>query len=132
MSCMKQSSGSSFRKMGVQVLSYELFKDLRSSEKIGRILEVVKGGDIVMLEGRLDSEIEADLIAQAMANISGKFTGVEVAYLGSVKARSFAQKIKEQIVKILVRDRMGITVIGPSKVIKEIKMDPDKLEVLFK
>ena len=129
---MKQSSKSSFKKMGVQVLSYELFKDLRSSEKIAKILEVVKGGDIVMLEGKLDSEIEADLIASAMASISGRFTGVEVAYLGSIRAKSFTQKIKEQLVKILVKDRIGITVIGPSKVIKEIKMDPDKLEVLFK
>lgn len=132
MSCMKQSLRSSFRKMGVQVLSYELFKDLRSSEKISKILEVVKRGDIVMLEGRLDSEIEADLIAQAMANISGKFTGVEVAYLGSIKSKSLAQKIRDRIVKVLVKDRMGITVIGPSKVIKEIKMDPHQLEILFK
>ena len=106
---MKQSSKSSFKKMGVQVLSYELFKDLRSSEKIAKILEVVKGGDIVMLEGKLDSEIEADLIASAMASISGRFTGVEVAYLGSIRAKSFTQKIKEQLVKILVKDRIELT-----------------------
>ena len=49
MNCMKRYSRSSFSKMGVQVLSYELFKELRASEKIKRIFDVVKGGDIVML-----------------------------------------------------------------------------------
>lgn len=117
---------------GVQVLSYELIKNWDSSDKLKKILDIVKKGDVVMLEGRLTAEEETELVYQALANVSGKFTGIEVAFLNSNKSRNILEKVRDSIVKILVKDRIGITVIGPSKIIKEIKMDPNKLEILFK
>lgn len=118
--------------MGVQVLSYELIKDLSTRERINRIIAIVKKGDIVMIEGKLKPEEETDLISYALANVSGKFTGIEVAYLDSKKSQSFVETLKDSIIKVLAKDRFGITVIGPSKIIKEIKMDPNKIEILFK
>ena len=118
--------------MGVQVLSYDLMKSLKSSERISKILEIVKKGDIVMLEGRMSSEEEGVLISKALANVKGKFTGVEIAYLDSKVEDGFIEKFRGQLLKVLAKDRLGITVIGPSKLIKEVKMDPQKLEILFK
>ncbi len=116
----------------MQVLSYELIKRLDSSKRIRRILEIVKKGDIVMIEGKLSPEEETKLITSALANVSGNFSGIEVAYLDSFKAENIFEKIKDKLLKAIARDRFGITVVGPSKVIKEIKMDPNKLEILFK
>lgn len=118
--------------VGVQVLSYELMKTLSSSLKINRILKIVKKGDVVMLEGRLTFDEETELISYALANVSGKFTGIEVAFLDSKKSVSLFDRFKDSLIKVLAKDRIGITVIGPSKIIKEIKMDPNKLEILFK
>jgi len=118
--------------VGVQVLSYELVKNLRSSAKIKRILDIVKKGDVVMLEGKLSSDEEASLITSALESVSGKFSGVEIAYLDSMSSKSLIEKFRDRIVKILAKDRIGITVVGPSKIVKEIKMDPNKLEILFK
>ena len=118
--------------MGVQVLSYELIKNWSDSEKIKKILEVVRKGDIVMLEGRLDPIIETELVSKALSNLSGKFSGIEVAFLNSPKSKSVIDKFRDSILNFIAKDRMGITVIGPSKTIKEIKMDPNKLEILFK
>ncbi len=118
--------------MGVQILSHELIGNLSSSKKIRKILEIVKKGDVVLIEGRLKSEEELSLTSQALENVSGKFTGIEIAFLDSVKSKSPIDTIKQGIIKILAKERLGITVIGPSKIIKEIKMNPNKLEILFK
>ncbi len=118
--------------MGLQVLSYELLKDMKSSERISRIIQIVKKGDVVMIEGRISPEEETELITKALASVSGRFTGVEVAYLDSKSSNTFIEKLKDSVIKLLAKNRFGITVIGPSRIIKEIKMDPKKLEILFK
>ena len=117
--------------MGVQVLSYDMMKRLKSSERISKILEIVKLGDIVMIEGRMSAEEEATLISKALSSIKGKFTGIEIAYLDSKTEDSLIEKVRGTLLKVLAKDRLGITVIGPSKLIKEVKMDPQKLEILF-
>ncbi len=117
---------------GLQVLAYEMMKNLTSEQKVKRILAIVKNKDIVMLEGKLTPDEETDLIAKAMANVSGSFSGIEVAFLSSTRSKSIVEKLRNSILRIIAKDRFGITVIGPSKIIKEIKMDPNKLEILFK
>lgn len=118
--------------MGVQVLSYDFLSRLNSEDKLNRILEIVRKGEIVLIEGRLSSEEETILVSKALGNLSGKFTGVEIAFLDSNKSKSFLDKFKDSIIKIIAGNRMGVTVVGPSKLVKEIKMDPNKLEILFK
>lgn len=117
--------------MGVQVLSYNLIKSLSSQDKTKKILEIVKKGDVVVLEGRMSSEEELALTSSALQSVSGKFTGIEIAFLGSKTEDSTIEKLKASVLKLLAKERYGITVIGPSKVVKEIKMDPNKLEILF-
>jgi len=118
--------------MGVQVLSYDLMKQMSKRDRIGKILEIVKNKDVVMLEGRLDSEEESELITEALESVSGKFSGIEVAFLDSHKSNGILEKLRNTLLKVIAKNRIGITVIGPSKIIKEIKMDPNKLEILFK
>ncbi len=118
--------------MGVQVLSYELMKRTSPAKKIDKILEIVKKGDVVLLEGRMSSEDELNLTSRALESVSGRFSGIEIAFLDSITSKSFADKFKNVLLKMIAKDRFGITVIGPSKIIKEIKMDPNKLEILFK
>ncbi len=117
--------------MGVQVLSYDLLKNLNSKEKVEKILDIVKKKDIVMIEGRLLPEEETILISSALESISGKFTGIEVAFLDSNSSSGIFEKLATSILKMLAKNRFGITVVGPSKIVKEIKMDPKKLEILF-
>ncbi len=117
---------------GVQVLSYELLKGLDSDSKLKKIMEVVKKGDVVLLEGRITADEETTLISQALKNVSGKFSGIEIAFLDSTDSKSVFEKIKGHLLRFLAGNRIGLTVVGPSKIIKEIKMNPDKLEILFK
>lgn len=117
---------------GVQVLSHALLKGLNPTKKLEKIFNTVKSGDIVMIEGRLTADEETTLISKALKNVSGKFTGIEIAFLEGRTQKTFSQKLKDSIIKMLAGDRFGLTVIGPSKIIKEIKMNPEKLEILLK
>lgn len=117
---------------GVQVLSHALLKDFDQTQKLEKIFEIVKKGEIVMIEGRLTPDEETTLISKALKNVSGKFTGVEIAFLEGKQQLTLPQKLKNTLLKLLAGDRFGLTVIGPSKQIKEIKMNPEKLEILLK
>ena len=85
-----------------------------------------------MIEGKLHPDEELGLTSKALSNVSGKFSGVEIAYISSVKDQTIIERFKSTLIKAIAKDRFGITVVGPSKIIKEIKMNPDKLEILFK
>lgn len=118
--------------VGVQVLSYEMLSSLSSNKRIRKILSLVKSGDVVLIQGRLTPDEETTLISSALENVSGKFSGIEIAFLDSKASDSFLGKITHSLLLVLAKDRMGTTVVGPSKLIKEIKMNPEKLEILFK
>ena len=118
--------------MGVQVLSHDLLNELDVSSKVDKILGIVKKGNVVLIEGRLNPQEETDLIAKALEKVSGKFTGIEIAFLEGKESTTIVQKVKKHILKVLVGNRLGLTVVGPSKIIKEVKMNPNKLEILFK
>lgn len=104
---------------------------MESQERVKKILSIVKKGDIVMFEGRLNPDEELQLTTKAMENVSGKFSGIEIAHLGD-DSKNFINKLKRSLISLLNGNAVGITVVGPSKVIKEIKMDPNNLEILFK
>ena len=90
------------------------------------------GMEMLFLEGRLSPNEETDLMAKALENVSGKFIGIEIASLEGKKSTSIMGVVKKHILKVLIGNRLGLTVVGPSKIIKEVKMNPDKLEILFK
>ena len=41
----------------------------------------------------------------------------------------FIKKIQANIVNKMLGDRSGLTVIGPASVVKQIKKDPEKIEL---
>jgi hypothetical protein len=89
---------------------------------------------IVVLQGKLKAEEEARLIEDTMAmigHIKG-FKGVELAVLNSKSPSSMMSGVKSGIARFLVGDRESLTVIGPANLIREIKKDPSKLEVMLK
>jgi hypothetical protein len=118
--------------VGVQVLSYNMVKDFDVDKKVAKILEIVKKGDVVLIEGRLSADEETVLMSKALRSVSGKFSGVEIAFLENNETKTLVDKLKNKVLKLIAGDRFGLSAIGPSKIIKEIKMNPDKLEILFK
>jgi hypothetical protein len=115
----------------LQFIPHAQIQNLDSNERIKKLLALAKKDKIVLLEGRLKAEEEAELIEKTMASISKKFKGIELAviYPGE-EEDELLSKLKNRFVNFLLGNRGGFTIIGPASVVKEIKQDPDKIQLL--
>ena len=117
----------------LQFVPYLDIETLGSARRVNKLIDIVKQNKIVLLEGRLKKEEEADLIAIAMEKINNKFKGIELAVIDPKKDKgSFLGNMKTGMANLLLGDRQGFTIIGPATVVKEIKNDPEKIELFTK
>jgi hypothetical protein len=118
----------------IQFLPYSEIKDLNSDERIRKILGIVLGNNILVLQGRLSSNEEARLIGDTMAMIGHvtNFKGIELAVILGNGKESLFGKMKKSIANVLAGgDFSSITIIGPATIVKEIKRNPKKIELLL-
>ena len=117
----------------LQFVPYSDIESLGSARRVKKLLDIVKQNKIVLLEGRLKKEEETDLIEITMEEIDDKFKGIELSVIYPSKAEgALLKKMKQNFVSFLLGDRQGITIIGPASIVKEIKKDPNKIELLTK
>ena len=114
-----------------QFVPFNDISDLGSARRVTKLINIVKENKIVLLEGRLKKEEEADLIAIAMEEVDNKFKGIELAVIDPKKDKNQGvfKGMKSGIVNMMLGDRQGFTVIGPATILKEIKKDPNKIEL---
>lgn len=120
--------------LSLQVIPFSEMQDLSISERVKKLLDLVLGNKIVILHGRLRPEEEARLIEDTMAMVDHikTFKGIELAVIEpNLREQSVFIKMKHSIARRLVGDNSSLTVIGPATVIKEIKRDPRKIELLL-
>lgn len=120
--------------LSLQVLPFSEMKDLTIAERVKKILGLVLGNKIVILQGRLRAEEEARLIEDTMALVDHvkNFRGIELAVIEpDLRDENIFIKMKHGLAKRLVGDNSSLTVIGPATVIKEIRRDPRKIELFF-
>jgi hypothetical protein len=118
----------------LQFLPYSEIKDLDSNERIKKILSIVLGNNILILQGKLKAEEEARLIGDTMAMIEHvkDFKGIELAVLSGNGENGIFSKMKNGIVNALSGGDLGaITIIGPATIVKEIKKNPKKIELFL-
>ncbi|MBT3395102.1 DUF2073 domain-containing protein [archaeon] len=124
-----------------QYIPYREHSGLETEAKLNRIIDVVMDERIVLLEGRLRPDEEAQLIEKTMEVITKKFKGISFCTInpnqtqrknGKKKEDPFSTKLKDGFYKILMGRREGLTIIGPATIIKEIRKDPSKIELLTK
>jgi hypothetical protein len=118
----------------LRFLTYQDIKDLNSEKRIKIILDNVLENKIVILQGKLEPVEEASLIQSTMALIGRVkgFQGVELATIQPEKQRDFWEIAKNRIAQALVGHRDALTVIGPASVVKDIRKDPRKIDLLLK
>lgn len=115
----------------IQFVPYQEIEDLSEFRRIKKLLGLVKEEKIILLEGRLKKHEEADLIKETMEEINDKFKGIEIAVVyPDQKGSTFLQKVRGGVANVLLGDRIGFTIVGPATIIKEIKKDPDKIQLL--
>jgi len=114
----------------IQFVPYGEIENLPSKDRVLKLLDIVKQEKIVLLQGRLKPEEETLLIMETMSQINKSFRGVEICTIYPEENNlQFFNKVKKEMVKFLIGQRDGITIIGPSTVVKEIRRNPNKIEL---
>ena len=115
-------------------LPYSEIRGLDSNQRIKKILNIVLGNNIILLQGRLDPEEETRLIGDTMAMIGHvrNFKGVELAVISGNGKEGFFGRFRTNLVSAIAGSDLGaVTIIGPATVVKEIKRNPKKIELLL-
>jgi len=136
---IKKRGKTKTRKLGkiagfvIQFIPYSEIRELDSNERIKKILSVVLGNNILIIQGRLKAEEEARLIGDTMAMIDHVkgFKGMELAVINGNENSGFYDKIKQGIANVLLGDLSAVTIIGPATIVKQIKKNPKKIELLL-
>ena len=112
---------------------YHEIEDLGSARRVKKLIDIVKTNKIVLLQGRLKKEEETDLISIAMEEFGDKFKGIELAVINPEdKEQVGMKKLRNNFFNMVLGDRQGLTIIGPASIVKDIKKDPTKIDLLTK
>ena len=112
---------------------YQEIADISSAKRVKKLIDLVKQDKIVLLEGRLKKDEERDLITITMEEINSRFKGIEIAVINpKTTDLSLLKTIKLKMLSAILGNRIGFTIIGPASIVKEIKQNPDKIELLMK
>lgn len=122
------------RKLTLSFIPYADIEKLSSVARVKKILDIILKNRIVILQGRLESTEEASLIQSTMALIGRikKFKGVELAVVQPKNKEDVLDKIRLGIARALIGQRDALTIIGPAAIVREVKKDPSKIELLLK
>ena len=92
-----------------QFVPYEDIESMGSSRRISKLLNIVKQGKIVLLQGRLRKDEEADLIETTMEHIDERFHGIELSVIQPGKSKSDTwTKIRSFMINTILGDRQGL------------------------
>ena len=117
----------------LEIVPHAQIEALTSVGRIRKLLNIAKENKIVLLQGRLRKDEEAELIKATMEEIDDVFKGIELAVIDPDKTTvSGISRFREGVANLIMGDRGGFTVIGPATVVKEIKKDPTRIQLLTK
>ena len=114
------------------MLKIKLVKYQKLKNEVDAVFRDLMQGSIIIIDPKLTSEEEAELIQETMKMISERFSGIE---LGSVAVSHLKDnkfdRLREKLAERLLGKRMGITIIGPAKIVRKIEKHPEELLVYF-
>lgn len=115
----------------LQYIPFNEIENLSSERRIAKLMAIVKKNKIILMQGRLKATEEAGLIEKTMEEVNREFKGIELCtiYPTMDNHGKMTKQLKNAMIKMLMGDREGLTIIGPATVVKEIKRNPDKIEL---
>jgi len=115
----KWRGGSGEMEIKMDMISEDKINSMGSMEKLRFVLDGVKSGNIVVLEGGLTPEEQMKLIELTMMEVNEDFPGIEMS--GYPAKRGFLN----------LRRKTRLTVIGPAKVMRTIKKEKDLISAMI-
>jgi len=118
----------------IRFLPFSEIKHLDSNGRIKKILDIIIENNILILQGRMKAEEETRLINDTMVLIHHlkNFRGVELAVVEGNGNDGLFGRAKTRLASMLSGgDLSAITIIGPATIVKEIKRNPKRIELLL-
>ncbi len=118
----------------IHFMPFSEIAHINSLDRIKKILGLVLDNKLIILQGRLKPEEETKLIENTMTligNIKG-FQGVEISTLSGDNEKGLFDRLRHNLVRILIGEQDAVTLIGPATIVKEIRKDPKKIELILK
>ncbi|MFH1285891.1 MAG: DUF2073 domain-containing protein [Candidatus Micrarchaeota archaeon] len=111
----------------IEFLATSMLPNSGEKEKTNYILSNVRENKILVLEEKLTPNEERLLIAETMKQIGNdeKFAGIEISTLGG----GSLDALRSALIRFLGGKPRGITVIGPSALVRKIKQDPNSIHL---
>ena len=121
----------------IQFIPYTEIAYLTSYKRVKQLVSLTTENKILLIQGKLSTEEETDLIEETMKTIRkskrSKFRGIELAsFTPKPNDLPFFQAFREKMAHTLFGERDVITVIGPATLVREIKKDPTKIQLLLR
>lgn len=123
------------KKISIDFIPMEHLSNATLDERVELIIKRIKEKKIIIINSRFKPEEEAVLIKKTMENINKSFPGIELCSLSTIELKQdnrLITRIRESIINLLTGGKRGITVIGPAKIVKKIKREPDHISLLTK
>ncbi len=118
----------------LQFVPFSDIARLDGIERIKKLLKIILDNKVIVLQGRLRPQEETRLIEDTMImidNVKG-FKGVELAVISGSNYKGFFDQLRFGLAKAITGQQDAITIIGPASIVKEMKKDPTKLEVIMR
>lgn len=115
-------------------MPYSEIESVEGAQRIKKILDLILLGKIIIIQGKLKPEEETSLIQSTMvlASKMKSFKGIEMATISSSENQGVFSKMKVGIARAIAGDRDSLTIVGPASVVREVKKDPKKIELMLK
>jgi len=101
----------------MDLVSEDKINSMTSMEKLRFVLDGVKAGNIVIVEGGLTSEEQMELIELTMTEVSDDFPGIEMSGYPTKKG-------------FFIKRKTRLTVIGPANMMRTIRKDKDLISAI--
>ncbi len=109
------------------------YDQLSQQTRIQRILDDVRQEKIVIIDRALTPQERIELIRLALEeyDLEGQ-RGIEIeVWDQQLGEKNLLRSLREKLAKLILPEiRIGFTIIGPATLIKEIKKDPEKVELI--
>lgn len=111
----------------IKFIPYEKMK----REDLSLLLKDVRANTIILIDAKLKPEEESEIIEKTMESVSEKFSGIEISSVELSREEDMTNfdRFKNALIERIIGKKRGMTVVGPGKIIKKIKRNPEELMV---
>lgn len=83
---------------------------------------------LILIDAKLSPDEETALIEETMKRIDTGFSGIELSSFDFLEQeKSGFGRIKHAIIEKVVGKKRGMTIIGPAKIVRKIKKNPEEV-----